>query len=103
MIQTKLKIQGMALMLIGLAGITVINCVGPLEASDDEVREGELQLINSYQLPINDPSGLVIDMSGDFMWTVSDDPGEFIYKIRDHMQKLGSFKNRVKMHVWKNK
>ncbi len=41
----------------------------------------ELTLIESFPLAINDPSGLVMDKSGDFLWTVSDDPGGHIHKI----------------------
>ncbi len=50
-----------------------------LPIDDDEPTE--LVLIADYQLQINDPSGLTIDMSGDFLWTVSDDPGQHVYAI----------------------
>jgi len=67
----------------------VLSCVGTVDSSDDEMEENSLVFVQSYQLPINDPSGLVIDMSGDFLWTISDDPGEFIYKISFTGQVLG--------------
>ncbi len=40
-----------------------------------------LTLIESYQLNISDPSGLAVDHTGRYFWTISDDPGGSIYKI----------------------
>jgi len=59
----------------------VFGCAEPLDTSDEIENESGLVFVDSYLLPINDPSGLVIDMNGEFLWTVSDDPGQYVYKI----------------------
>ncbi len=62
---------------------TLLSCVSPVDNSDSDNNNNEtgLVLVNSYQLAINDPSGIVIDKSGEFLWIVSDDPGEHIYRV----------------------
>lgn len=55
------------------------GCASQLGTAAEELQE--LTLIAVYPLDIGDPSGLTIDMSGEFLWTVSDDPGDHIYKI----------------------
>lgn len=49
--------------------------------SGTETKPKDLEPIESYSLDINDPSGLTLDISGEFLWTVSDDPGDYIYMI----------------------
>jgi uncharacterized protein YjiK len=44
-------------------------------------RLAELPLRKSFPLDIEDPSGLGVDHSGNYLWTVSDIPGGSIYKI----------------------
>lgn len=55
------------------------GCASQLGSRSDELQE--LTLITVYPLDIGDPSGLTLDVSGEFLWTVSDDPGDHIYKI----------------------
>jgi len=55
----------------------------------DKDRLIELELIESYPLEISDPSGLTIDISGDFLWTISDDPGDHIYNLSFTGEILG--------------
>lgn len=40
-----------------------------------------LQMLDEFDLDISDPSGLAPDHSGNYLWTISDDPGGSIYKI----------------------
>ncbi|MDG5813697.1 lamin tail domain-containing protein [Chitinispirillales bacterium ANBcel5] len=40
-----------------------------------------LELLGSHELAIEDPSGLDVDHTGNYFWTVSDMPGGSIYKI----------------------
>ena len=40
-----------------------------------------LTLIESHPLAVSDPSGLAVDHTGRYFWTISDDPGGSIYKI----------------------
>jgi uncharacterized protein YjiK len=44
-------------------------------------RLASLTLIESHTLDVSDPSGLGVDHTGRYLWTVSDDPGGSIYKI----------------------
>ncbi len=44
-------------------------------------RLARLQKRNSFELNIGDPSGLDVDHTGNYLWTVSDNPGGSIYKI----------------------
>ncbi|REL24276.1 hypothetical protein DYD21_18885 [Rhodohalobacter sp. SW132] len=46
-----------------------------------DARLVDLEPIAIHSLEISDPSGLTLDVSGDFLWTVSDDSGDFIYRI----------------------
>jgi len=57
------------------------------ELEEDTLKE--LELIESFQIEISDPSGLTLDISGDFLWIVSDDPGDHIYKLSFSGQILG--------------
>ncbi len=41
----------------------------------------QLRILTSRSLDISDPSGLDVDHSGNYFWTISDDPGGSIYKI----------------------
>lgn len=65
------------------------NCVDDVSKGNDGSTGPKLSFVASYLIPVSDPSGLVIDMSGDFLWTVSDDPGGHIYKISFSGQLLG--------------
>lgn len=65
--------------LLLLAVLLSVSCESTLPPPIDELQE--LNLIASYPLDISDPSGLTMDVSGEFLWTVSDDPGDHIYKI----------------------
>lgn len=47
----------------------------------DVNRLARLQQIESFPLDIEDPSGLDVDPSGNFLWTVGDNSGGHIYKI----------------------
>ncbi len=50
--------------------------------TDKPVEPGELMLVSIHDLDIKDPSGLAMDASGNFLWTVSDSEGEGrVYKI----------------------
>lgn len=64
-------------------------CVDSAVKGEDDDKTIDLVLVASYPLAINDPSGLVIDMDGQFLWTVSDDPGQFVYKISFTGEVLG--------------
>jgi len=55
------------------------GCASQLGTATEELQE--LTLMAVYPLEIEDPSGLTLDVSGEFLWTVSDDPGDHIYKI----------------------
>jgi len=65
-----------------------LACESTLPDLEEESLE-ELELIESYPLEISDPSGLTLDISGDFLWTVSDDPGGHIYKLSFTGEILG--------------
>lgn len=54
---------------------------GCLEKSEPHQKDSNLELIGEYPLQISDPSGLTIDASGEFLWTVSDESGSSIYAI----------------------
>jgi len=54
-----------------------MNAPTPGEAN----RLEPLTLIQSHPLNISDPSGLGVDYTGRYFWTISDDPGGSIYKI----------------------
>lgn len=49
--------------------------------SEDPVESGELKFVSSHELGITDPSGLAMDVSNNFLWTVSDSEGGRVYKI----------------------
>lgn len=49
--------------------------------SDDPIDTGELTFVSMHELNINDPSGLALDASGNFLWTVSDSEGGRVYRI----------------------
>ena len=48
---------------------------------EEPVEPGELEFVSMHQLEIEDPSGLTLDISGNFLWTVSDSEGGRIYRI----------------------
>lgn len=59
--------------------------------TDSEV-EGSVEtltLISDHFLNIEDPSGLTLDISGDFLWTVSDQTDGLVYKITFEGNYLG--------------
>ena len=49
-----------------------------------------LTLISEHKLSIEDPSGLTLDVSGNFLWTVSDQSGGLVYKITFDGNILGA-------------
>jgi uncharacterized protein YjiK len=53
-----------------------------------------LTLISVHPLNIKDPSGLTLDSSGDFLWTVSDQSGGFVYKITFQGDIIGNLSYR---------
>ncbi len=67
-------------------------------------RLASLQLLNSFPLEVSDPSGLDVDHTGNFFWTISDDPGGSIYKldrmgrIVDELQVLGDDMEGITQH-----
>lgn len=48
---------------------------------EDPVDTGQLRFVSMHELDIEDPSGLAMDVSGKFLWTVSDSEGGRIYRI----------------------
>ncbi len=50
-------------------------------------RLASLQLLNSFALTVSDPSGLGIDHTGNYFWTISDDSNGSIYKL-DRMGRV---------------
>lgn len=42
---------------------------------------GQLSFISSHPIAVEDPSGLTLDISGQFLWTVSDMQGGSVYSI----------------------
>ncbi|TVR27467.1 MAG: hypothetical protein EA390_13820 [Balneolaceae bacterium] len=62
-----------------IALFLTVNCETTAIPPAEELME--LELISRYPLNIRDPSGLTLDISGKFLWTVSDDPRGHIYKI----------------------
>jgi uncharacterized protein YjiK len=62
---------------------------GCLTESGPHERKWEFTLLNVHNLNIEDPSGLTVDTSGDFLWTVSDLEGGRIYKISFEGHILG--------------
>jgi len=65
--------------LLLLAVFLSVSCESTLPSPIEELQE--LNFIASYPLDISDPSGLTLDVGGEYLWTVSDDPGGHIYKI----------------------
>lgn len=47
----------------------------------EDARLVQLKPIAVYPIEVSDPSGLTLDISGEYLWTVSDDSGDFIYRI----------------------
>lgn len=50
------------------------------DSASDDIR-GELQQISVHDVDFNDPSGLTLDVSGDFLWSVSSERGGHIYRL----------------------
>lgn len=68
--------------------LLLLNC--STSADSETFPEGlQLTYISSFDLDIEDPSGLAIDSSGDFLWTVSDSNGGHIYMITFDGQIIG--------------
>ena len=74
--------------LLLLLVLPFIGCVNDSDSGENGDENGDengnihtLEQIAVYPLQVNDPSGLTIDASGDFLWTVSDDSGDHIYKM----------------------
>lgn len=69
----------------------LVGCDSTISApeTESETKPIDLELIDSFPLDISDPSGLTLDISGEFLWTVSDNPGDFIYQISFTGEQLG--------------
>ncbi|TVQ66262.1 MAG: hypothetical protein EA360_06480 [Balneolaceae bacterium] len=61
---------------------------------ESESHVGELTFLASYALSVEDPSGLTMDMSGQFLWTVSDMQGGSVYSISFRGEILGALSYR---------
>lgn len=48
---------------------------------EEPAEQGDLTLISFHELSVKDPSGLALDASGNFLWTVSDVEDGRIYRI----------------------
>lgn len=70
--------------------LTALLLLGCSSDSENGGSSELLTLISVHPLNINDPSGLTLDMSGDFLWTVSDQAGGFVYKITFQGDIIGS-------------
>lgn len=68
------------LFLIALVLILAVITGCTTDSSSDDVR-GEIKLISVHDVAFNDPSGLTLDVSGDFLWTVSSERGGHIYRL----------------------
>ena len=51
----------------------------PAQAGEEEF--DKISLLATHPVDFRDPSGLALDPSGEFLWSVSDDPGGGIYRI----------------------
>jgi uncharacterized protein YjiK len=81
-------LHAIAKLFLLIAGLVFLACESTLPDLEEESLE-DLELIASYPLQISDPSGLTLDISGDFLWTVSDDPGDHIYQLSFTGEILG--------------
>lgn len=61
-----------------LSLLFLISCT---QKEEEEPLLNQLSFISSHPLDVEDPSGLTIDMSGQFLWTVSDMEGGAVYSI----------------------
>lgn len=62
--------------------------------TEDPPPAGTLTFVSSHPLGIEDPSGLTLDASGTFLWTVSDMQNGLVYKITFEGDIIGSLKYR---------
>ncbi len=72
--------------------VSLIFLLGGCETiteTEDDIKPVDPDLIEKFSLGINDPSGLTLDISGEFLWTVGDNPGDSIYKISFTGEQLG--------------
>lgn len=75
--------------------LTILLLIGCKTDSDLNGSAEKLTLISVHDLiNIEDPSGLTLDMSGDFLWTVSDDAGGLVYKITFQGDIIGALSYR---------
>ncbi len=56
-------------------------------------RLAPLKLLNSFPLDVSDPSGLSVDHTGNYFWTISDDSDGSIYKL----DRMGRIVNELKV------
>lgn len=74
--------------------LTTLFLIGCGSDSENGRSSELLTLISVHPLNINDPSGLTLDSSGDFLWTVSDQSGGFVYKITFQGDIIGNLSYR---------
>lgn len=70
--------------------LSVLILIGCETDSDLNGFTETLTLISVHNLSVEDPSGLTLDASGDFLWTVSDQSGGSVYKITFQGDVIGS-------------
>ncbi|MCC5793660.1 MAG: SdiA-regulated domain-containing protein [Chromatiales bacterium] len=61
--------------------LSLAACGGSSGSSAPGDQEQVLQLLSVHDVAVSDPSGLALDFDGVHLWTVSDDPGQGMYKI----------------------
>lgn len=71
-------------------GILVLNSCSDDNKDVTILQEDSLELIASYQISVLEPSGLTIDESGSFLYTVSDNTGD-IYKLSTEGDLLDTY------------
>lgn len=70
--------------------LSILFLIGCETDSDIDDSTEPLTLISDHDLNITDPSGLTLDVSGDFLWAVSDQSGGLVYQITFEGDIIGS-------------
>ncbi len=76
-------------LIILLITMLIIGCKTDADI-DDSIEP--LNLISDHDLNIIDPSGLTLDIPGNFLWAVSDQSGGLVYQITFEGDSIGSLK-----------
>lgn len=74
-----LPLSGKYLRIAAYAGFFFFTCCST--ESEDQAHTDELTLAAVHEIEVKGPSGLTLDSSGGFLWTVSDNRGVGIYKM----------------------